>query len=802
MYGDNFTADLRLAFRQITRSPRFWLACILILAFGLGGATAAFSVLYGVVLRRPPFTNPDRLAVVHTRFPKLDAPRLGVSPPAYEDLRRRHELFSDAGTFFYLDLSRTGIRHPEKVNAVAATTSLFETLGVKPFMGRYFIRAEQQPGGPHAVILSDAYWRAAFGQDRHILQKTIQLNGEVYRIVGIMPPSFQVPNDMTQMWVPVVFKPQQLLPPARQNVFLRMDARLAPGITFEQASKWLDRFSRETAARNPADYPISFKGWKYFLLPMSQESNDATRSWSWILFASVMLLFLIVCLNVGALLLLRSAERSFDTAVRIALGAGRTRIAQQQLIEIFVIVLAGGVIGFFLARTAVSLLSASGQFGTLNLSFPVFLFGLGMILLTVIACSAYPIWAATRTDPALAMSTGGHQRTASGGKQRARQAIVAVQVAVSMVLLVEGGLLLHSFVRLLEAPLGFDARNVMTMQISLPPARYSAESSRRNFYESVLEQVNRIPGVESASACTLLPFGYGENIQSFQVAGKKTAANQFADVSSVLPDFFRTLRIPLLAGRYFGPADQPGSPPVTIIDQALARRYFGAENPLGRQIDVMGGPRFSIIGVVGDIKISGLDDVSGPMLYFSANQLPVTDLSLVIKTSTKVTRLPETVQDIVAKLDPDQPVYDIAGLQSRVDHSLSTRRFAISLLVLFAFIGTGLAAVGLYGLLSYSVVIRRREFGIRAAVGANQWNIIGLIFKRGLLLLFVGIGTGALGAIGASQYISSQLYGIRTDDPWTWLSVIMVLGGSGVVSCIAPSLRASRMNVLSLLKEE
>lgn len=802
MYWDNFAADLRLVFRQIARSPRFSIVCILVLALGLGGATAAFSVLYDVVLRPLPFPHSDLLVIVHTRFPQLNAPRLGVGPPDYEDLRRQHDVFSNAGIFFYLDLSRTGSPHPEKVNAVAVTTSLFETLEVKPLIGRYFTAAEQQPGGPHAVILSDAYWRAAFGQDRHILQKSIHLNGEVYPIVGVMPPSFQVPNDVTQMWVPVVFKPEQLLPAARSNVFLRMYARLAPGITFEQASKWLDQFSRDAAIRNRADYPINLQGWKYFMLPMSQESREAMRSWTWILFASVMLLFLIICLNVGGLFLLRATERSFEISVRIALGARRIRIARQMLLEILTIAMIGSAIGAFLAHAAVSLLSTAGQFGTLSLSLPAFLFGFGMILLTAIACSAYPIYAMARIDPAAVISAGGHQHTASSGKQRFRQAIVTVQVGVSMILLITGGLLLHSFVYLIQTPLGFDAHNVTTMQISLPPARYVSGSSRNNFYRAVLEQVNHIPGVESVSACTLLPFGYGENIQSFQIAGRKTAANQFADVSNVLPHFFRTLRIPLLEGRYFGPADREGSQPVTIINQAFARRYFASENPLGQQIDIMNGPRFTVIGVAGNIKIAGLDDVASPMLYFSANQIPVTDLSLVIRTSGPIAGLPEAVQDVVAKIDPEQPVYDIASLQSRVDHSLATRKFVIALLATFAVTGTGLAALGLYGLLSYSVATRKREFGIRAAVGATQRDIVILVFKGGFLLLCIGIATGGLGAIAASRYISGQLYGVQASDPLTWLLVIAVLGASGAIACVAPALRASRLNTLSLLKQE
>jgi ABC-type antimicrobial peptide transport system permease subunit len=288
----------------------------------------------------------------------------------------------------------------------------------------------------------------------------------------------------------------------------------------------------------------------------------------------------------------------------------------------------------------------------------------------------------------------------------------------------------------------------------------------------------------------------------FQPHGQACSCACTLDFSNVLPDFFHTLRIPLLEGRHFGPADRDGSQPVTIINEAFAHRYFASENPLGKQIDIMHGPRFTVIGVAGNIKISGLDDVDEPMLYFSANQIPNTDLSVVIRSSGLVARLPEAVQDIVAKIDPEQPVYDIASLRSRVDHSLATKKFVISLLAIFAATGTTLAALGLYGLLSYSVALRGREFGIRTAVGATQRDIIQLVFRRGLLLVALGIGTGAAGAIAASRYISGQLYGISTNDPVTWVLVIAVLGASGVLASVAPSLRASRMNTLMLLKQE
>lgn len=754
-----------------------------------------FSALYSVVLRPLPYPDPDALVAVHSQFPRLQMPKLGVSPPDYRDLGQYRRLFGDAGAFFYLDLSRTGVAHPRKVNAVAATASLFETLGVKPAFGRYFTSVE------HAVLLSDAYWRAAFGGDRQIAGKTIQLNGESYAVVGVMPPSFRFPNSVTQMWVPAMFEARQLVGAGRQNVFLHMYARLSPGITFAEASQQLDRISREAAARNRGDYTVDISGWKYFIVPLSHEDNQSLRSWTWVLFASVMLLFAIMCLNVGSLFLLRSTERAFDISIRLALGASWLRAVRQSLAEVCVVCMFGGTAGLLIALAAVRFLSHSGQFGDLHFAAPVFTFGAVMTALATAFCAMYPIRAVARGNPSDALNTGGHQQTGSRATQYRRRMLVTMQVAASTVLLVVGGLLLESYVRLVQTPLGFDAERVTTMQISLPALRYPSESSRRLLYDTVLREVRRIPNVTDASACTLLPFGYGESVQPFRIAGQPgTTAPQFADVNRVLPDFFHTLRIPLLAGRYLDERDRLGSEPAALIDQNLARHYFAGKNPVGRQIELW-GRLFSVMGVVGNIKVAGLDVTSRPMLYFSAVQMPVTDMSVLVKTSSAMDRLPAIVQDIVAKVDADQPVYDIATLQSRIDRSLSTRRFVVQLLISFAAVGTAITAIGLYGLLSYSVVLRQREFGIRAAVGARPRDLAVLVFKHGILLVLIGAVAGSLTAVSAARYVASELYGVRVSDPITWASIALVLAITAGLACVSPSWRAARTNALALLKQ-
>lgn len=791
---------MTLLTRQFRKNPLTLLSCTAVLAIGIGGATAAFSALYTVVLCPLPYPNPQQLVAVHSKFPRLQMDRLGVSPLDYLDLRQHKELFSEAGGFFYLDLSRTGQPHAEKVNALAITSSLLTTFGVRPHIGRSFQPIEEQPGGPHVVLISDGYWQSAFGRDPNILQRSLELNGERYSVVGVMPRSFAFPNEVTQMWVPVVFKPSWLGPHGRQNVFFHMYARLQKGVTFEQATSRLDVISRHAAIANRADYTVDLTGWKYFLTALRQEDNPSRQVWTWVLFWSVAALFLIVCINVGSLLVLRSAQRAFETAVRLALGAGIGRMIREALVETALLCACGGIGGAAVAIAGMRLLNQGGHFGRLQLSVPVLLFGMGLTIVAAALCCLYPMWRAGRANPFDAMKSAGHQRTASQHRQYTRRTLVVLQVAASTAMLIVGGLLLHTYARLLQTPLGFQPDHVMTMTISLPPLRYASDSSRRTFYQSVLDRIRHIPGVTEASACSVLPFGYGENMEPFALADQPAgSAQQLASVNTVMPRFFQTLQIPLVAGRYFDSEDTPDHPGVVIINQYLASRHFRHKNAIGEQIR-MGDRNFYIAGIVGNTKVAGLDVADGPMLYLSADQMARTDMSLVIK-SDAMNRVPELVQSIVSQIDRDQPVYDVAPLQSRIDASLATRQFVAFLLASFSGLGIVITAIGLYGLLSYSVLLRRHEFGIRAAVGATPRNLGLLIVVQGLGLIGVGTIAGSAIALGTSRYLSAQISDVRIADLATWLSVAFTLVSVGLMSSILPAWQASRADPSTLMNE-
>ncbi len=540
MSANGILLDFRIAIRQLHRNVAVPLICIGVLAFGLGVNTAVFSAVYGQVVLKPlPYPHPEQLVAVHDRFPGLGIGRTGPSVVDYLDLREHRELFSEAGVFYFLDLTRTGIERPQKINAIAMTSSLFRTLGVPPLMGRLFDAAEDQYHGPHAVIISEAYWRAEFGADPQILHHALQLDGEEYPVIGVMPAPFQFPNAVTQMWTPVSNRLDRTSPGANSNHYLRMMARLAPGVSLEQASSRIDQLGRALvsealAAQSPRDHPTDPSGWSFFVAPLARDDDGSLRRWIAILFASVTCLLLIVCTNVAGLLLVRSTSRQFELSVRMALGASRLRIARTVLMEVLILAAAGGAGALLLAQAFAGLLSKYGPAGTLEIEAPVYWFGLALTLVTGLACGLYPAWSAARSHAIESLKQGGTRRTASRSQQRARQGLLVAQVGIATGLLVCGGLLTHSLIRVLRVPLGFDAQNVLTVQTQLHGARYQEAGASSRFYRSVLEQTARIPGVDAVSACGLLPFGYGESGNTFAIVGKpKPRVDPYAVFNSV-----------------------------------------------------------------------------------------------------------------------------------------------------------------------------------------------------------------------------------------------------------------------------
>jgi predicted permease len=798
-----FWTDLRIALREARRHPAYSLTAFAVLAFGLGINTAVFSLLYFAVLKPLPYSNPDRLVAIHNYYPQF--PRLGTSPLDYLDLRAHREILADVGVYYFLDLSRGATEHPEKVNAVAVSESLLHTLDLKPLLGRTFSPDEETYHGPHAVVISESYWQSRFGRDPEILHRALHLNGDLYPIVGVMPASFQFPNDVTQMWVPIAFAPKSLAEEARTGRFLRTYGRLALGLTLDQASARLDQLSREMSHENAKAYPLG-QGWHFAISPMAHDDDGSLRNWLAILFAAVTCLLLIVCSNVAGLVLVRSTQRQSDLSLRLALGATRFRIARQVLAEVITIALAAGLAGLAITRATIWALVKFGPkympSGTPHLEPAVVWFALALALFTGLVCGAYPAWSATRSPTLDALKEGGHQRTASAARRRIQNALIVAQVGIATTLLISGALLIRSLIRILDSPTGFDARNVLTLQISLPPKRYATSESRAGFYTRVLEQIRRVPGVESASACTLLPFGWGENFNTFEIPGKpKPAVDPYANLSQIASGFFETMRIPLLRGHSFTPSDNLRSDLITVIDDSMARIYFAGEDPIGRQVRLPWAT-YRIIGVAGTVKTSSLEQESKPSFYFSSSQVPVTDMTLVVRTRLPQPAIVQSIEHIVQGLDKDQPVYDVSPLQARIDRTLRTRRFVASLILTFAASGAILAALGLYGLLSYSIALRRREFGIRVALGADARAVRRLVYRGGLAVVTAGLVLGCAGALAVRRYIASQLYATNFNDSLSWAVVLAVILGAGILACAIPARRAAKFDPEYSLRSE
>lgn len=723
--------DVRLALRQLRARPGFAAVVILTLAFGVGLTTTAFAALYKIVLNPVPFRDPQQLVVVRNRFPMQHLNGLGASLFDYRDLQSRG-IFESIGGYYFLDLNRTGVERPEKINAIAVTPTLLDALSVSPKLGRTFDAEEAKLGGRQAVIISDSYWRTEFAADPAILRRSLQLNGENYPIIGVMPASFVFPNEATQMWVPLAFRPSDFADPAKAAYYLRTVARLKPSVTFEQASAQVSDLVRQWAAEAPPGSPRARENWAMYLVPLARDNDGSLGRWIMILFAAVCCLVVIVCANVGGLLLVRSRERRQDLAVRVAMGASRARIASQVWTEVLLLAAIGGALGVLLSAFSIELIGTFGPAGTLCIDGPAILFAITLTAITGFVCGAYPVLSAIRLTAVEAVSS-----TRATRRSLWQRGFVVAQIGTATTLMITGALLTQSLTRLLETPLGFDPSNVTALQISLPPQRYATSESRAAFWQEFRARTAAIPGVESVSANSMLPFGYGENVNFFQIVGRPNLTGASAIINNSHPRYFETLRIPLVRGRYLNERDATPDQASIMIDQSLADRYFPGETPIGQKLKVFDST-FEIVGVAGRVKVSSLNEEPNPAIYFPS-RLSGTDASIVIRTAPNAVGITNAVRSLVTSIDKDQPIYDVLPMEAMVERSVRTRRTVLCLMGIFASAGTALAAFGLYGLLSYTIATRRREIGIRIAVGADARKIASLICRGGLAMILAGI---------------------------------------------------------------
>ena len=816
--------DLRYGLRMLLAKPGFTLAAVLTLALGIGANSAIFSVINGLMLRPLPYPNSDRLVYVYNTYPKMNLEIAGTSIPDYLDRRERADALEDLAMYHGASFNLAEQGTPQRLVGVVATPSLFTTLQVHAQLGRVFGAEAAVPGQDHVAVLSDALWRNQFGADRGVVGRDVRLNGESYRVVGVMAPGFAFPRREAQLWVPFAFTPKQKTDDERGREFSESIGRLKPGATIAQLDAQCDAITHANIERIAASDPEHGPGIKRFV----ENSGFTGRAMSLrdylvgklrpvllLLQAVVAFVLLIACANVANLMLTSVSARQKELSVRTALGAGRGRLARQLLVESLLLALAGGLAGLVIAQWCVQLIRVLGLDGSehgfaIGLDAGVVGFTLVLALVTGVLFGLFPIVALWRERAYEVLKEGGRGSGGSRSARATRRVLVVVQMAMAVTLLAGAGLLIRSFVRLQEASPGFDTQDVLSVRVDLPQNRYKDDAAVEQFYERALAAARALPGVASAGIVSSMPFTNNNSSGSYSIKGYQPGAGESAPhgfVQVVDEDFFKTMQIPLIAGREFTTADSATAEKVVLIDELLAKKYFGgAAKALGQQItqsDKNKGPWYTIVGVVGTIKRNRLYELTNKeTYYYYYRQNPERMSTIALKTDLAPTALIAPVRAALLRIDPEQPVFDIETMRERISASLDDRRTPMLLLGLFAAVALALSAIGIYGVLAFSVAARTGELGVRMSIGANSADILRLVLVDGARLAGIGLAIGLLGSLVLSQLIKTQLFGVGVVDPLTLAGVIVVLAATALLACWLPARRAAGIDPIEALRHE
>lgn len=800
--------DLREAFRSVIATPGPTIVIIVTLALAIGANTAIFSVLNAVLLRPLGYPEPDRLVMLWADNTQQGIERSEVSTADYLDWRERSESFGGMiAAYRHLGFTLTGIDQPERLDSVQASPVLFRLLGVDPELGRVFSEADETPGNEHLVILSHAAWTRRFGNDRSIIERTIELDAEPYTVVGVMPEGFEFPpgEPGVEIWSPLTLSRESLL--TRPHRQYNTVGRLAEGVTLGSAGEEMDAIAAQIAQQ----YPDSNEGWGVEIVSAHEQLVGDIGATLWILFGAVALVLLIGCVNVANLLITRSTEAAKDFVIRAALGASRLALMRRSLAESLVLALAGGVAGTIVAYWGVALLrqvipSTVPRLNQVGIDANVLLF---TGALTVASALVFGLVPAVRVmSPNLAEVLKSGSLGASASKSRwLSDLMVVFEVALALVLLAGAGLMVRSYIRLSDVDPGFRKENVVSVAIALPPSRYSEPDLRRRFFADLVDRVRQIPGIEAASAVSALPMSdVGVSFEMpFTVEGLETRSpteRPRGDYRGVFPGYFKTLAIPLIQGRVFSDFDGRDGFPMAIVNQSLADRYFADVDPIGKMVSMPMAGSLQIVGVVGDIRHGGLQSEARPEWFVPYSQLPLSEMHVVAYSLDEPARVAGAILQQMWQIDAQIAPTEIATLSDRLWESVAQPRFNTALLVGLAFCAAVLAAVGIYGVVSYSVVQRTSEIGVRMALGADARDTMRLIVRQAMLAVVVGVVLGVAGALGAARFITGLLYGVEPTDPSTYLFVSVVVLGVGLVAAAIPALRATRVDPLVALREE
>ena len=799
--------DLRYGLRMLAKNPGFTIVAVIALALGIGANSAIFSVVNTILLRPLPYKNPERLVMVWEENSKQGFPKDTPAAANYVDWRDQNHVFEAMAAMTEMSFNLTGVGDPERIDGQRVSASLFPLLGVEPQLGRAFRPEEDKPGANQVVMMSYGLWQRRFGADPGIIGKPINLNGKSFTVVGVMPREFQFPTRRDQLWIPIAFDAREAA--NRGNHYLQVIARVKPGTTLEQAQAEMTTI----AARLEQQYPGTNTSIGAVVTPLHEQVVGKIKPALLVLLGAVAFVLLIACANVANLLLARAAVRQKEIALRLALGASRARLIRQFLTESVLLASLGGIVGLLVSLAGLNLLKGFippniSQAQAITVDGKVLIFTVLVSLVTGLIFGIAPALQAAHFNLNDTLKESGRDSAAGSRGNRIRGLLVISEVAVSFILLIGAGLLINSFLHLRNVDPGFRAEKVLTMTLVLPEARYPDRKARTPFYDELIRRVEVLPGVTSAAVVTDVPLTSSGNSVGVSIEGRADPASDRVPIvitRMISSNYFKTMSIPLLKGRELTETDKADSPPVAVISETTARLFWPGEEPLGKRIKV-GTPSsndnqwLTVIGVVKDVRQYELGIEPKPQMYLPHAQNEFFDpRALVVRTNVDPLSLATTVRRTVWEIDKDQPVSDISSMEQVVSESVARQRFSMLLLGVFAGLALVLAAVGIYGVISYSVAQRTHEIGIRMALGAQRRDVLRLTVRQGLKLVIIGVLIGLAAAFLLTRIMSSLLFGVSATDPTTFAAISIMLMSVALLASYIPALRATRVDPMVAL---
>jgi predicted permease len=826
-----FWQDLRQGLRMLMKSPGFTIVAVLTLALGIGANTAIFSIVNAVLLRPLAYKDSHSLVNIWGKFEKDGIPQNWISEPEYWDLLDHNESFSQIAAYSLggrANLTRADAQ-PVQVSTGNATAGVLPLLGIAPVLGRTFSADEDQPGHSHYALLSYALWQSQFGGDPNIVSKSIQLDGETYSVVGVLPKQFSL-GGKQDLWTPLGL--DRVRPGGRGSHYLHVVARLKAGVNFAQGSTALTRFADDLRRAYPGNYGHGpEKNFDMYMVPVKEQLVGRLRPALFVLLGAVAFVLLIACANVANLLLVRASAREKELAIRAALGAGRARLVRQLLTESLILGLAGGLLGLALAYWGVDALRALAPSNTPRMDEVyidplVLAFTFGISLLTGLFFGLAPAWHVARTDLRETLNEAGRGTSAAGGTLHLRSWLVVSELALAVLLLVGAGLLIRSFSRLLDVSPGFQTQHLLTMELSLPEKTYPDGAPVQKFYTQLMASVKTVPGIQTAGAVSQMPLA--DSYSSGSVFFEDTSIPDIPklpeldnlpymeiDQRAATPEYFQAMEIPLVRGRLLTDADDASAALVAVVDTNFARRFWPHREAIGQRvaIDTIPGvkpaaPRWrTIVGVIGHVKHYSLDVEGREQIYFPHRQplygvFAPRDMTIAVRTSLDPASVTSAIREQVFAIDKGLPLYNIATMDQLVSNSVAQPRLNLSLLVAFATLALALAAVGVYGVMAYAVTQRTQEFGIRMALGASPADVLKQVFLEGGRLAALGLGLGLIAALALTRLMASMLYGVKPSDPLSLGVAAALLAIVAFAACYIPARRATRVDPLVALRYE